>query len=229
VDGKRRVQLTSPPLHASLPRWSPDGNRIAFAGYYPGQRANLYVIGADAGQLQQLTTGNTRIDPTWSPDGNSLAFGTYPLEEVPEPPKVAVRVLDLTTRSVSVLPGSEGLWSPRWSPNGQYIAALSSDTRTLSLFDLQSKRWTELAKANFGYPSWSRDSKYIYFDTLGNDPAFFRVRIRDRKLERVVGLANVLRKVGAFGPWTGLGPDDSPLLARDASFDEIYALDWEAP
>ncbi|MGI9074862.1 MAG: protein kinase domain-containing protein [Bryobacteraceae bacterium] len=229
VDGKSRVQLTSPPLHASLPRWSPDGTRIAFAGSYPGQRANLCVLRAEGGQLQQLTTGETRIDPTWSPDGNSLAFGTYPLGELQEPRKVAVQVLDLTTRRVSVLPGSESLWSPRWSPNGRYIAALSTDTRVLSLFDLESKRWTELAKANFGYPSWSRDSKYIYFDTLGNDPTFFRVRIRDRKVEPVVGLKNVLRKVGTYGFWTGLGPDDSPLLARDASFDEIYALDWEAP
>jgi hypothetical protein len=26
-----------------------------------------------------------------------------------------------------------------------------------------------------------------------------------------------------------MAPDGSPLLARDASFDEIYALHWEAP
>jgi hypothetical protein len=32
-----------------------------------------------------------------------------------------------------------------------------------------------------------------------------------------------------FGPWAGLAPDSSPLLTRDASFDELYALDWEAP
>ncbi|MGO9273918.1 MAG: hypothetical protein ACLQOO_27365 [Terriglobia bacterium] len=34
---------------------------------------------------------------------------------------------------------------------------------------------------------------------------------------------------GAFGTWTGLAPDGSPLLVRDASIQEIYALDWEAP
>jgi hypothetical protein len=32
-----------------------------------------------------------------------------------------------------------------------------------------------------------------------------------------------------MGPWTGLAPDGSPLIQRDASFNEIYALDWEAP
>jgi Tol biopolymer transport system component len=67
---------------------------------------------------------------------------------------------------------------PRWSPDGHYIAALSSDSTRLLLFDIQSQRWTELAKANFGYPTWSSDGEYIYFDTFGADPAFCRVRIR---------------------------------------------------
>lgn len=32
-----------------------------------------------------------------------------------------------------------------------------------------------------------------------------------------------------WGKWVGPGPDDSPLLVRDLSTAEIYALDWEAP
>jgi hypothetical protein len=99
----------------------------------------------------------------------------------------------------------------------------------LLLFDIQSQTWAELAKASFGYPTWSSNSEYIYFDTLGADPAFSRVRIRDRKMERVVSLRDVPRGAGNFGPWTGLAPDGSPLIQRDASIDEIYALDWEAP
>jgi hypothetical protein len=31
---------------------------------------------------------------------------------------------------------------------------------------------------------------------------------------------------GAFGNWTGIAPDESPLLVRDASIQEICALDW---
>src|SRR5438874_944497 len=88
--------------------------------------------------------------------------------------KLDVEVLNLTTRQVSPLPASDGLWSPRWSPDGRYIAALSTDTQTLLLFDFRSQKWTELAKADFGYPVWSHDSKYVYFDTLGKDAAFCR-------------------------------------------------------
>ena len=29
--------------------------------------------------------------------------------------------------------------------------------------------------------------------------------------------------------WTGLAPDDSPLVLRDIGTQEIYALDWAAP
>ncbi|HET8967480.1 MAG TPA: hypothetical protein VFN20_14735 [Candidatus Acidoferrum sp.] len=30
------------------------------------------------------------------------------------------------------------------------------------------------------------------------------------------------------GKWTGLAPDDSPLVLRDTSVEEVYALNWEA-
>jgi Tol biopolymer transport system component len=227
LDGSQRLQLTTPPMQANLPRWSPDGKRIAFMSYLPGETQQISIVRADGGRPEQLTNGdNSSYDPTWSADGRSLAFGrTRPQTST----KLNIEVLNLRTRQLSVLPASDGLWSPRWSPDGRYIAALSTDTRTLLLFDLGSQKWTELAKADFGYPSWSRDSKYIYFDTLGRDAAFFRLRIRDRNMERIVSLTGLPRKMGALGPWAGLGPDDSPVVTRDAGFDEIYALNWDAP
>jgi eukaryotic-like serine/threonine-protein kinase len=42
-------------------------------------------------------------------------------------------------------------------------------------------------------------------------------------------LEHVPRAVGSLGVWAGLAPDGSPLSQRDASLDEIYAIDWEAP
>ena len=77
--------------------------------------------------------------------------------------------------------------------------------------------------------SLSHDGRYIYFDTtLSEDPAFFRVRISDHKLERLLSLNELPRYWGPFGTWTGLAPDDSLLLDRDISSQEIYALDWQA-
>jgi Tol biopolymer transport system component len=225
VNGEQKLQLTNPPMIAALPRWSPDGRQIAFMGQYPDQLWRVFVLPGDGGTLKQLSNRENLpgFDPAWSADGNSLALGG------PAGAGVPIRVLNLTTNQVSVLPGSVGLYSPRWSPDGRYIAALSADSARLLLFNVQSLSWTQLAKENIGNPTWSRDSDYIYFDTLGADQAFFRVRLRDRKVERIVSLKDVPRGVGDMGPWTGVAPDGSPLFQRDASLDEIYALDWDAP
>jgi Tol biopolymer transport system component len=137
-------------------------------------------------------------------------------------------MLDLRTRKISILPGSLGLYRPRWSPDGRYLAALSADSRRLMLFDFTTRKWAELAKLDIGNPTWSHDGKYIYFDgtPAHGEPAFFRISIGDRKLERVV----TMRVAGqSYIWWTGLTPDDSPLMIRDTSTQEIYALDWEAP
>src|SRR5205823_15128302 len=146
------------------------------------------------GTPQQVTNGNSGVvsesDPVWSPDGFSLAFGGDPHRGDP-PDKLLLRVLDTKTRRISALPGSEGLWSPRWSTNGDYIAANSSDEEKVILFDLRTHEQIELARGQIGYLSWSRDGVFVYFDTFGSDPAFFRVRIRDRRIERIVSLKDV--------------------------------------
>jgi WD40 repeat protein len=58
----------------------------------------------------------------------------------------SINILDLRTHKVSVVPGSTGLFSPHWSPDGRYIAALSYDGQTLMLFDFKTKKWVELAR-----------------------------------------------------------------------------------
>jgi len=226
VDGADRLQLTFAPTWAFLPRWSPDGKRIAFAASGAGEPWRIDVIPAEGGSPEQITTGaHNEADVSWSPDGNSLVFGSNGTAYIPT---VGIHVFDLKTRQSSQLPGSEGLFSPRWSPDGRYIVALTADSQKLMLFDFTSRTWTELARVNAGYPSWSRDGKYVYLDALlENESAFFRVRISDRKVERVASLKNV-RRTGTFN-WTGLAPDGSPLALRDIGTQEIYALDWEAP
>src|SRR5439155_10974558 len=124
-----------------------------------------------------LTSGESdQADVGWSADGNRLVFGDM---HAADPDNSVIRVLDLKTHQTSELPGSKGLFSPHWSPDGRYIAAIPASDLGLILFDFTTQKWTELTKVLMGYPSWSRDSKYIYFDTGGNDPGFHRVRIAD--------------------------------------------------
>ncbi|MGB9487981.1 MAG: protein kinase [Terriglobia bacterium] len=229
VDGTQKLQLTFPPMQAYLPRWSPDGKQIAFFGHPPGEPSQIYVIPTAGGLPQLIYRRETNLaDPNWSPDGKSLIFGGNGLSNQGS----AVYVLDMKTRNASKLPGSDGLFSPRWSPNGRYVVAITLDSLKLVLFDFTTQKWTELAKAKgfLGYPNWSRDGRYVYFlGILDKEEGYFRVQISDRKLEQVLSLKGFQAAVGPFGNWSGLAPDESPLFVRDASIQEIYALDWEAP
>ena len=232
LDGTQRLALTQSSLHAALPRWSPDSKQIVFMGQTPGANWRAYLIDSDGGPVRDLVpSAQAGFDPGWSPDGKSVVLT---LNEAGTPgfpisgPGIAI--VDVQTAKVSIVPGAAQLFSPRWSPDGKYIAAITADSQKLMLFDCATQQWTDLVKMPIGYPSWSRDARYLYFDaTLTDDPALFRVRMSDHKLERVMSLTGLRRFWGQFGSWAGLAPDDSLLLVRDISNQEIYALAWQAP
>jgi len=227
LDGTQKLQLVLPPMLAYLPRWSPDGKQIAFFGHPPGEPWQLYLIPAEGGSPELLyRSAINSADPNWSPDGKSLVFGENSLNNQGS----AVYVLDLKTRKPTKLPGSDGYYSPRWSPDGRYIAAITLDSLHLTLFDFTTRKWTTLANIFVAYPAWSRDGRYIYFDgILDNQESYYRVQANNGKLEPIFSMKGFQAAGGAFGNWSGLAPDESPLLVRDASIQEIYALDWEHP
>jgi hypothetical protein len=98
----------------------------------------------------------------------------------------------------------------------------------LLLFDLQTQKWTELARGSMGWLSWSKDGRSVYLLHYKGEGEVLRIRISDRKTEQVVDLKNFVTG-GRYGGWLGLAPDDSPLLLRDAGTQDVYALDWETP
>jgi Tol biopolymer transport system component/DNA-binding winged helix-turn-helix (wHTH) protein len=226
-DGSERLQLTSPPFRVRLPRWSPDGKQLAFFGGMPGKPLKVYLISTEGGQPQQLLGGEwDEGDPSWSPDGASLAFGRLPWKTGTTEPS-EIYVMDLKSRRVTTVPGSNGLFSPRFSPNGKYLLATKVDSSAFLLFDFARQKWTVLAQGAMGYPYWSRDSNYIYFGdwSVPHRSSVGRVRIRDGKIETVADLSTVRQTADA---WIGGGPDDVPLAIREVGTEEIYALDWNA-
>jgi DNA-binding winged helix-turn-helix (wHTH) protein len=229
VDGSESLQLTSPPLKAHMPRWSPDGTQIAFNAIEPGGSWKIYVIPSAGGSAERLLPGDQgQLDVDWSPNGKALVFGSL------ADPSGSIYVLDLNSKRVSTLPGSKGLFSPHWSPDGRYISGTVVDTENLMLFDTASKAWTKACVCAVSYPMWSRDGKYIYFESsYGISESFYgigRLRLSDRKLENVTDVSSLGRSTaGTLGAWFGLAPDDSPLVARDISTQEIYALEMKWP
>jgi eukaryotic-like serine/threonine-protein kinase len=224
-DGSDKIQLSYPPLLAALPRWSPDGKQIAFFDYSFGKPVKTYLVSADGRSPQEPMPKDPepQRDPNWSPDGDKITFSSEPADK-----NSAIRVLDLKTRQVSTLPGSRGLFAPRWSPDGRYIVALPADELSLVLFNFQTQKWSQLAKERAAFPNWSRDGRYVYFLRFLDHPGVLRVRIADGKVEQVLDLTN-LPTTGNIGPWLGLDSNDSPLLLKDMGTQDIYALDWETP
>src|SRR5687768_5977310 len=103
--------LPTPGFNASnWPEWSADGQWIYFHGdAVDGRR--IARIHPDRSGIETLSPGDG-VMPTPAPDGQSVAYIA----------NGSVVVLDLTTRNARTLPGTAGSQSPRWSPNGHWIA-----------------------------------------------------------------------------------------------------------
>ncbi len=227
LDGSERLQLTYPPMYPVLPRWSPDGKKILFFEFAvradkPGR---IYEISSDGGSPHPLLPDDPsqQLDPNWSPDGTKIVFAGESNN-----PSSAIHILDLSSRKISSLPGSQSLYSPRWSPDGRYISAFSADSKTLLLFDFQGQKWTELATGSFSWLNWSHDGQYVYALDFGGKDAVVRIRISDHKIEPVVDVKN-FATTGRYGSCLTLTPDDSPVLLRDTGIQDVYSVDWKAP
>jgi Tol biopolymer transport system component len=222
LDGTDRLQLTSPPVNPAQPRWSPDGRRIAFHGQALGQPMAIYLVSADGGPVELLAPADVaQFDPDFSPDGRTLAFGNAFWDHTAARP-ITVHFLDLQSRHVSTVSGSDGFFEPRWSPDGRMLVALSHDFHRLVLFDVQQGRWRELMSSgeSMDWPAWSRDGRYVFIQE-GRD--YVRVRVADGGRELVVSLAG-LRQANA---WIDTARDGSVLTVQDVGVRELYALEWD--
>src|SRR5688572_25202400 len=71
----RSVQLTFGDKSSTNPKWSPDGNWIAFTSTRKDNKSNIYLLNLNGGEAEPLTDVKTGVTNfAWSPDGRSIAF-----------------------------------------------------------------------------------------------------------------------------------------------------------
>ena len=190
TDGTGNHQLTNGPRTDNLPRWSPDGSRIAFLSdrLKEGTR-QVHLLTFGGGEAEALTEIRGTIPSPrglnalqWSPDGARLGFlmedeeiesDNDPIEFEQKPKLTRLWTVDPSTREViCVSPEGVQIWEFAWHPSLPRIAAVSSDqpyewswySNRLISFTLNGSADVVLqSKRQVALPVWSPDGTQIAF------------------------------------------------------------------
>jgi Tol biopolymer transport system component/DNA-binding winged helix-turn-helix (wHTH) protein len=237
ADGTEKLQLTPGGINVFLAHWSPDGSRLAIMAREPGNPWQIYLTGINGGDLQPLLKSDVTPqrnsqrnagDPSWSPDGQSLVFGRVNDQMGKENAERTLHILHLQTGQVETLPGSDGLFSPRWSPDGHYIAALSLDQSKVRLFDVAARSWTTLNVPSGADPVWTSDSKSLFVHaSLDPEQPIVRISIPDGHVDTLIRLADSRENDAVDFVFGGLTQDNRPLIRARVFTGNFYSLDLQ--
>jgi Tol biopolymer transport system component/DNA-binding winged helix-turn-helix (wHTH) protein len=217
-DGTERLQLTFAPLEIGCPRWSADGQWIAFHARQPGQPFNDFVISANGGNPEPFPSDSLpQSVPDWVPNRNALTYSRVYAGKDP-----GLYLFDRQSGRSEKLPGGDGLYGALWSPDGHYLLAVDASDDRLFLVDLKAGKRTQIA-GPAAWPVWSPDSKYIYFVRWGVN-SILRVRVPDGQEEKVLEVPFRL----AAWPFT-VAPDGSLILLREHGRYDVYLLSLSLP
>src|SRR5829696_6723893 len=203
TDGTERRDLTPDNYRHSWPRWSPDGQRIAFTSRRTGDY-ELWIMNRDGSGLRQLTqSGGGHYSP-WSADGAMIAYSIHTPKNdciVIHPDKTwsdqkFTYVAALADASLSF----EG-WS--WSTDGKKLAGIkhlpNGVHSGIGIYDLESKTYDWLT--DFGdWPIWLNDNRRLLFVSQGT---LFLFDTQSRKYQQVLLVTDQDVDIG------------SPALSRD--------------
>ena len=227
ADGEEKIQLAPDNLDVFLAHWSPDGKQLALMAREPGKAWQIYLVGAEGDNLHPLLKeSRNAADPSWAPDGKSLVFGRVNDYMGKENAARTLHILHLDTHQVDEVPGSDNLFSPRWSPDGRWIAALTLDQRQVRLFDVASHTWTTLPVPSGADPVWSSDSRFLYIHA-SLDPAqpIDKVSIPDGHVTELIRLADSRENDAVDFVFGGLTQQNEPLIRARIFTGNFFSMD----
>lgn len=226
-DGSEQLQLTPQGMEAFLADWSPDATQLAVMARNPGQAWHIYLVPAAGGRPQlAFDDGRNAGDPSWSPDGQSLIYGRLNDAMGKDASARMLQRFDLRTGHSTVVPGSEGLFSPRWSPDGRYLAALTIDGREVRLFTFASGQWTHLPLTSGADPHWSPDSRSLWVQEFaGFQQPIARVSIPDAKILKTVNLVRLEERNNLEFTFSGVKPNGDLLIRARTNQADFYSMD----
>jgi len=167
-DGTEQRQLTNDVFRDRTPRWSPDGQRIAFYSDRSG-RFEVWSINPDGTGLQQITytSGPSTVYPIWSPDGKQMLFkqrGSQPfLFEVNKP-----WTEQTPERLPLILGAGEDFWANSWSADGRKVAGtwVYNGLNYLHTYDCETRTYENFNLVGFR-PVWMSDNRHLLYERDG--------------------------------------------------------------
>jgi dipeptidyl aminopeptidase/acylaminoacyl peptidase len=192
--GKQPPRRFTPEGRSSWsPRWSPDGERIAFLSKRPGDpHAQIYAVPVDGGEADLLVESSSSIAAfEWSPDGKQIAFTSARETDEAEAERKAGRdwIVDEaggtksrlfvftgeTGETVEPNTGGRHVIDFAWAPDGRRLAIRTSEVASIDHVMMYSSLHTiELAAGaeskpltktagKLGAMAWSPDGSQLAF------------------------------------------------------------------
>jgi TolB protein len=155
ADGGSPLRLTKSKQDESSPCWSSDSKWVCFAAKV-NERRGLYKVSAGGGEVSRIKTEGVLnpTEPDWSPDGKWIVFtsmmgGSFEICVVPSQGGAVIQLVA----------GED----PSWAPNSRTVvfARRQGGRRTLSLLDVETKQYKDIARisgssGSSSQPSWAR-------------------------------------------------------------------------
>jgi serine/threonine protein kinase/Tol biopolymer transport system component/Tfp pilus assembly protein PilF len=171
TDGTNQRDLTPDTYRHAWPRWSPDGQRIAFTSRRTGDW-ELWMVNRDGSNLHQVSQSNGGHYSPWSIDGSMVAYSIHTPKNdcvIINPDKAwsdqkFVYLSPLSDASLSF----EG-WS--WSTDGKKLAGIrhlpNGVHSGIGIYDLEARTYDWLT--DFGdWPIWLTDNRHLLFVSQGD-------------------------------------------------------------
>lgn len=160
ADGGDLRQLTNVPASFCVqPRWSPDGQQIAFVAY-PGPRVML--VASSGGEAREFARG---VWPAWSSDGKRIAYGVVSLTGTTG--EIAIRTVNGDREEKLKSSPAMSAGQVDWSPDDRRLLCVSlvngsSQISVLNVAEDKTESTTHFEGSLYN-PHWSPDGKRMTF------------------------------------------------------------------